>query len=308
MSTCLNGLGDPPHAVNLHGQVAVVTGGGRGIGRTIAQTLAGAGARVAVMSRSADELGETVRLIKQAGGQAVSLTTDVADPEAITRSFAEVERSLGQLDLLVNNAAVPGPLGPFSETDSGEWWRVLEINLRGPMLCTRAVLPGMIQRRRGRIINIASGGGGMSIAYFSPYVVSKTALIRFTECIAAETRPFGVAAFAVGPGTVRTSMANYSLNSAEGRKWLPWFQRIFEGGLDAPPERPAALVSYLASGKADALSGLFLQTSDNLDELIAHVDQIRRDRLYSLRFRRLGTAPYNPALAAIIAEAEQARE
>lgn len=308
MSTSLNGRGDPPHAVNLHGQVAVVTGGGRGIGRTIAQTLAGAGARVAVMSRSADELAETVRLIKQAGGHSASLATDVANPEAVTRSFAKLEHSLGPIDLLVNNAAVLGPLGPFSDTDPKEWWHVLEINLRGPMLCTRAVLPGMIQRRRGRIINMASGGGGMSIAYFSPYVASKTALIRFTECIAAETKPYGVAAFAIGPGTVRTAMANYSLNSAEGRKWLPWFGRIFGEGLDAPPERPAGLVLSLASGKADALSGLFVQTTDNLDHMLAHADEIRHDRLYSLRFRRLDTGPQNPALAAIIAEAERARE
>ena len=293
-------------AIDLTGQVAVVTGGGRGLGRAIAQILAAAGARVAVLARSADELAETVRLIERSKGQAAAFPTNVADPESVDRTFAEVERSLGPVHVLVNNAAVPGPLGPFSGTDPAEWWKAMEINLRGPILCTRAVLPGMIERRRGRIVNVSSGGGGLAIAYFSSYVTAKTALTRFTECIATEVKPFGVLVFAVGPGTVRTAMADYSLTSPEGQKWLPWFRRIFDEGLDSPPERPASLVLSLASGHADALSGLFIQTTDNLDLLLARAEEIRRDRLYSLRFRRL-EAP-NPAYVAIAAEAERARE
>ncbi len=294
--------------VDLAGQAAIVTGAGRGIGRTIAQVLARAGARVVVVARSANELEETVDLIEGAGGTAVARVLDVTDAAAIGEAFAEIERAFGTLDLLVNNAGTLGPLGPFSDAEPEQWWRVLEVNLRGPVLCARAVLPGMLRRRRGRIVNVASAGGTSAITYFSPYVASKTALIRFTECLAAEIAPFGAAAFAVNPGTVRTAMTDHSLNSAEGRRWLPWFHRIFDEGLDLPPERAASLVLSLASGRADALSGLFLQPTDDLDEMLARVGDIRRDRLYSLRIRRLeGTAPH-PALADITAEAERARE
>ena len=151
-----------------------------------------------------------------------------------------------------------GPLGPFTQSDVGAWWRTFEVNLHGQILCTHRALPGMIARRGGRIINIASGGGAAMLPYFSAYVTSKTALIRFSECLAFEVKDHGIAVFAMGPGTVRTAMSEYSLNSPEGRTWLPWFRDIFDEGRDLPPERPAALLVALASGKADALSGRYV--------------------------------------------------
>ena len=106
------------------------------------------------------------------------------------------------------------------------------------------------------------------LPYFSAYVTSKTALIRFSECLAYELKPHGIAVFAMGPGTVRTAMSEYSLNSPEGRTWLPWFRDIFDEGRDLPPERPAALLVALASGKADILSGRYVYPADDLDRLI----------------------------------------
>jgi NAD(P)-dependent dehydrogenase (short-subunit alcohol dehydrogenase family) len=116
---------------------------------------------------------------------------------------------------------VVGPLGPFAESDAAAWWRTLEVNLQGQILCAHRALPAMIARRRGRIINIASGGGAAMLPYFSAYVTSKTALIRFSECLAYELKPHGIAVFAMGPGTVSTAMSEHSLNSAEGRTWPP---------------------------------------------------------------------------------------
>jgi NAD(P)-dependent dehydrogenase (short-subunit alcohol dehydrogenase family) len=145
----------------------------------------------------------------------------------------------------------------------------------------------MIARRRGRIVNIASGGGATMMPMFSSYITSKTALIRFSECLAAEVRPHGIAVFAMGPGTVRTAMSDYSLNSPEGRRWLPWFREIFETGRDLPPERPAELLLALASGQADALSGRYVTPSDDLDRLIEQAEEIGARKLYALEVQRL---------------------
>jgi len=292
----------------LQNQVALVTGGGRGIGRAVAQALASAGARVAVLARSEDELNETVRLIATSGGTARAYTADVTRRDQIEAAVRQMEEALGPVDVLVNNAGDVKPFGPLWETDPDEWWRSLEINLRGPLLCTRAVLPGMIARRRGRIINVSSRAGTMAAPYYSSYVSSKTALIRFTECCALEAKPHGVAAFAISPGTVRTAMANYSLESAEGKKWLPWFSQIIEQHIDVPAERPAQLVLALASGKFDALTGRMVSVFDDLDLLLNNAAEIEQRSLYSLKMETLPDAEANPALAAVLDAARRAAE
>jgi NAD(P)-dependent dehydrogenase (short-subunit alcohol dehydrogenase family) len=250
--------------VDLTGQVAIVTGAGRGIGRVIAVRLATAGASVAVVARSEDQIATTAGQIAHGSGRAVAVPADVSDPESVVRMVHEVERVLGPLTLLVNNAGLAGPIGPTWEVEVEEWWRCLEVNLRGPMLCSRAVLPGMIGRRCGRIVNVASGAGTRAIPYLGAYVTSKTALIRLTEILAAEVAGHGVTTFAIEPGTVRTAMAESALGSEEGRRWLPWFPEIFKGGHDVPPDHAAGLVTLLASGRVDALSGRFFTIADDV--------------------------------------------
>src|ERR1700741_212445 len=143
----------------LTGQVAIVTGRGRGIGRAIAQALAQQGAAVTVTARSGEQLAETVALITAAGGRAIAVTADVTDPHAVKRVVTETEQQLGPVDLLVNNAGSASALGPLWEVDPEDWWHDVTVNLRGTLLCTHAVLPGMLTRRRGRIINMASLSG-----------------------------------------------------------------------------------------------------------------------------------------------------
>jgi NAD(P)-dependent dehydrogenase (short-subunit alcohol dehydrogenase family) len=294
-----------PSTQILKEQIAVVTGGGRGIGRAVAKTLAHAGASVAVLARSSQELHETVGLITQDGGRAQAFVADATDAAAVARAFKEIERSMGAIDVLVNNAAVLKPFGPLWENDADEWWRSVEVNVRGPMLCAQAVLPQMIARSRGRIINISSGAGAMGAPYYSSYIVSKTALIRMTECLALETAPHGLAIFAISPGTVRTAMSEYSLQSPEGQRWLPWYRRVFEEHIDVPAERPARLVLELASGKADALSGRFLTVFDDLELLLRRSAEIEEKDLYTLRLPRLTGAPGNAALASLLADAKR---
>jgi NAD(P)-dependent dehydrogenase (short-subunit alcohol dehydrogenase family) len=267
-------------------KVAVVTGGGRGLGRAFALALAKDHA-VAVVARSAAELDETVALVRRAGGRAQAFVADVTDREAVDHAFAEIERALGPIDLLVNNAGVVAPLGPFADSPVADWWRTMEINVLGQVACAHRALPGMRTRRSGRIINVASGGGAVMRPYFSAYITSKTALIRFSECLAAEVASEDIAVFAMGPGTVRTAMSEYSLNSAEGKRWLPWFKDIFEQGRDLPAERPAELLRALASGRFDALSGRFVQPNDDLERLLDACREIDARSLYTLQVPKL---------------------
>jgi NAD(P)-dependent dehydrogenase (short-subunit alcohol dehydrogenase family) len=293
--------------IDLHNQIAVVTGGGRGIGRSIALRLAGAGAKVAVVARSENEIAETSRLIQQSGGEAKPFRGDVTNADVMSAMFADTEHTFGPVSILVNNAGIIGPIAPFWETPIEDWWRVLDVNLRGPALCSHLVLPGMVARRHGRIINLISGGAAFSLTYFSGYIASKVALARFSEVLAAEAKPHGISIFALAPATVRTAMSEYSLKSAEGKKWIPWFTRIFDDGLTVSAEHVAEFAAQLASGNANALSGRFLSVTDDLELLLRSMAEIERENLYSLRVRKLASAISSTKVDAIRKTAEQAR-
>jgi len=276
--------------IDLKGQVAVITGGGRGLGRAFAQSLSAAGASVILLARSKQELDQTVALI---GATARAFSVDVTDAARVTAVFREI----GPIDLLVNNAGIVQPIGPFAENDFNQWWRAMEANVRGAMLCTHAVIAEMIERRCGRIINLVTGA--FAAPNLSAYLTSKTALVRATECIAAETKRYGLAVFSFAPGTVRTEMSTYSLTSPEGRRWIPWFRRIFDEGLDLPAEKPAAVVVALASGKYDALTGLYLTPFDDLDAMLADKARIEQEKLHTLQIRPRGVSAAAIAIASI---------
>jgi NAD(P)-dependent dehydrogenase (short-subunit alcohol dehydrogenase family) len=267
----------------LQGQIALVTGGGRGLGRIMAQHLATAGVAVAVVGRAVAHLTATVRAIEAAGGQALAVPADVRDQEALERGVDKTEQELGPITLLVNNAAIVRPLGPLWETNAEEWWHTVDVNLRGTMLGMRAVLPRMLPRRYGRIMNLASGAATQAIAYGSAYVVSKTALARLTENVALEVQGCGVHVFAIDPGNVRTDMTKYLMDSSAGQQWLPWFRRIFEEGQDDPPERVAHLVCRIGGGELDALSGCFVSVADDVNAMVARVVSEPNSDLYTLR-------------------------
>jgi NAD(P)-dependent dehydrogenase (short-subunit alcohol dehydrogenase family) len=273
--------------IDLGGHVAIVTGGGRGIGRAMAQELAKAGAAVAAVARSEDQLTETVALIEGEGGRAIALPVDVTDQLAVARAMAETERQLGPVDLLVNNAGHGGQVGPVWEVEPDEWWRCVEVNLRGPFLCARAVLPGMIARRRGRIIITSSLTGTAPWPYMSAYAISKAAVTRLTENLAAETETHGICVFALNPGSVRTAMWESLFLSDAAAEYLPdLYNYVSQGGSGAPPERAAELVVLLASGQADALSGCFFSVDDDLAEMVQRAEEIRREGLHALRLRK----------------------
>ncbi len=270
----------------LVGQVAVVTGGGRGLGREIALRLAAEGAHVAVVARSAEQVRETVRLIEESGGRAIALTADVSDADTVQHMIAQVEDDAGPVDLLVNNAGVIVPLGPVWEVAPEDWWRLMEINLLGSFLCARAVLTSMTRRRHGRIVNVASGAGIESPPFLSSYVVSKAAVIRLSEALAMETEEHGVAVFAIDPGWMSTAMTEYLAHSEDGMRWTPSARSMFGTEAHVDPSRAADLVTKLASGQADVLTGRYLTVWDDLEDLQARAAQIKRDDLLRVRLRR----------------------
>jgi len=257
--------------MDLTGQVALITGGSRGLGRAFAQALLAAGARVAITGRTAPELHETAVQLSSAVNQVLAIPAEATDPQGTPQVVATVEKRVGPITLLINNAGQNRAFGPIGVVDPIAWWNQVEVNLRGPFLYANAVLPGMRARQKGRIINVASQAGMQGIPTLSAYVVSKTALIRFTETLALDTVEDGIRVFAIHPGTVRTPLNDYIHDSAEVAKSAPlvqqYIQNLYAQGLDTPIERSVQLVLRLAAGDADTLSGRYISVEDDLDAL-----------------------------------------
>jgi NAD(P)-dependent dehydrogenase (short-subunit alcohol dehydrogenase family) len=276
----------------LRDSVALVTGGGRGLGRVIAEALAGAGAVVGVLGRSADDLAATVGMIEAAGGVAACACADVSDERATARAVGELRRRLGPVDVLVNNAGVCGPIGPSWEVPPAEWWRTIEINLGGVFACTRLVLPDMLARRRGRIVNLTSNAGVFRWPGVSAYAVAKSAVVKLTENLAAEVRREGVSVFSFHPGVQPIGLTEAALAADAGpgspeRRVADWLRRELAEGRGVEPDRTAQLVVQLAAGRGDSLSGRHLSVHDDLDLMLERLDEIRRDDLCTLRLREL---------------------
>jgi 3-oxoacyl-[acyl-carrier protein] reductase len=256
----------------LEGKVALVTGGGRGIGERIAKELAQAGMRVAVSARSREQIENVAREI--AG---IAVPADVADRASVAHLVSQTESELGPIEVLVNNAGVMGRPGTrmIWEEDPADWWRVFEVNVLGTYLCCREVLRGMVDRGQGRIINVGSGAAYLPAAPGNvggtAYGASKAALYRFAELLAAQVAQPGIAVFTISPGLVRTAMTESFGDDA------PW----------TPPELAPRLVRVLASGRADQLAGHYIHAEhDDIEQLIGRAEEIRERDLNAIRLRR----------------------
>ncbi len=274
----------------LRDRVAVVTGGGRGIGRVFAQSLAAAGAVVAVTGRSREDLEGTVSRIEADGGRATSIAFDVTDRQGVEHGLGELEHRLGRVDLLVNNAGVWGPIDNLWDADPVDWWRTMEVHVGGVFNCSRAVLPGMIRRGDGRIINIVSNAGVHRWPTCSAYSVSKAAVVKLTENLAVEARSRSIAVFAFHPGLLEVGLGEQAIQmqAASGSaadRAAAWIRSEFAAGRSVDPLRAAEFLVMLASGRADGLSGCYLTVLDDLQALRARAEQIRRDDLLTLRLR-----------------------
>lgn len=265
----------------LSNTVSVVTGSGRGIGRAMATALAQSGSAVAVLARTRPEVDETVALIESEGGRAAAWTVDVTNATNVESTITAIEEKLGPVSLLVNNAGTGLGSGRLWETDPGEWWRGVEVNLRGPYNFCRSLVPRMIDRKSGRIVNVATHLAMNPVPLATAYSCSKAGLLRMSDSLAASLRDYGIPVFAISPGFVWTSMTRRAVEEAKrldpNHKGVP--------DRDAfPPELAANLVVRLASGEADALTGRYFHVRDDFDALLRDANRIERDDLLALRF------------------------
>ncbi|MEI9476371.1 MAG: SDR family oxidoreductase [Deltaproteobacteria bacterium] len=271
--------------MRLKNKVALITGAGRGIGRAIAEGFAGEGADVALVARTEAELEQTAESIRTIGRRTLAIPTDVSDPSSVETLVKMVLAEFGHIDVLINNAGRQPPIGPLVKCDPQDWVQTILVNLVGPMLCCKAVLPDMMERRRGKIINLSGGGATAPRPNFSAYAASKAAIVRLTETLAEEVKPFNIQANAIAPGAINTRMLNEVLaaGKAAGEVALSQAKRQKESGGDSL-EKVVALVVFLASDESGGLTGKLISAQhDPWREWFGKDEQLNTSPLYTIR-------------------------
>lgn len=271
--------------MELKGACVVVTGGSRGIGKAMAAAFAARGARVVISARSKDELEATVAGLGAGGGRLLGVPTDVTDPEQVERMATLAEREFGPVSVLVNNAGSLTAVGPTWEVDRGQWLTDVRTNLWGTFLCCRAVMPGMVARGCGYVVNLVGGGATSPHVYGSAYGCSKAGVLAFTETLALEAADTGVKVFALSPGLVRTRMTTALAEQPAGRRWRPFIGQMLKDGRDVPPEEAAQLALKLVSGRADRLSGCLFSVREDFDRIVQAADGVLASDGLRLRLR-----------------------
>jgi NAD(P)-dependent dehydrogenase (short-subunit alcohol dehydrogenase family) len=255
----------------LKERVAIVTGGGRGIGRAIALKFAESGASVVVTARTESEIAAVIAEIKSSGGQAAAIQADVSREAECEKIARETRRIFGEVHILVNNAGILGPVQPVEKVEPREWDRVIAVNLRGPYLLSRLVLPEMYQRGSGSILNIVSIAAKAAFQMNSAYAASKAALIGLTHTLAAESARKGVRVNALSPGPVSETIMFQELGKSLAEHFhLPAGEmsaRMFAGVLQGRPQTADEIASaalFLVSDQSSAITGQTLNVDGGM--------------------------------------------
>ncbi|HVW83129.1 MAG TPA: SDR family oxidoreductase [Bryobacteraceae bacterium] len=246
----------------------LITGAGRGIGKRLALGFAQAGARVGLLGRSQGELDATKFEIEQAGGMALRLRADVCNFEQVAAAVDRMTATWGCVQVLVANAGVQGPIGPFAEQKPREWRELFETNVLGVMNSCRAVLPQMLHRRSGKIIVVSGSGAAGPRPNLAPYAASKAALVRFVETVAEELLDHNVQINSMIPGEVYTSMTDEILHAGynAGATEIELAEHVrLTGGI--PPEKQIQLALFLASERSNHVTGKLIHVQDDWKRL-----------------------------------------
>ena len=266
----------------LKDRIVLITGAGRGIGKRLAMGFSQAGSRVGLLARSKAELDLAKLEIEQAGGEALRLPADVREPDQLAVAVTLMRQKFGAPSVLVAAAAVQGPIGPFVSAKPKAWEDAIETNLIGVANACRAVLPGMIEGRNGKIIVIVDAGAAQSRPNFSAYAASKAAVVRFVECLADEVRDHNVQVNCMIPGDAYTHMTDEVLSAGEDRAGAREYDEARQvritGGL--APEKQIQLALFLASERSNHVSGKLLHVADDWKRL---EKENMRPELYTLR-------------------------
>ena len=237
--------------MDLSGQVVIVTGAGRGIGEAIALSLSAEGVHLVIASRTRSELERVASKVREMGQEVEIVEADVSKKEDVQRLIDHSLKISGQIDLLINAAGIYGPIGPTWEVDVDAWVKAIQINLVGTFMCCHAVLPYMIKRKQGKIVNFSGGGATSPLPYFTAYGISKTAVVRLTETLAEEVKEFNIQINAIAPGAVDTKLQDDVIAAGERAgaigDMIRNIRKTGEGGV--PPELAAKLVVFLAKEK-----------------------------------------------------------
>jgi len=251
--------------MKLRNKVAIITGGGRGLGREIALAMAGEGAKIAVMSRTSKELEKVQAKINDHGEECIIHEGDVSKKSDVHSLVNKTVDHFSTIDILVNNAAIIGPAKFLNDTDSKGWEMTLGINLNGPFLCIRSVVPVMSEKGGGKIINISSGLGQMPFPRFCAYAVSKAGIIQLTRSLSEELKTLNIQINAIDPGVMDTHMQEELRHLGPlvlGDELHGRFKAYKEESLLIDPGKLAPLAVFLASEDADHLSGYYGSADD----------------------------------------------
>lgn len=259
----------------LAGKRALITGASRGLGDAIARRFAAAGAELALAARDHEALKSVAAQVE---GKTQLIAVDLSAANDVERLIDEC----GEVDILVNNAAVQGPIGPFASVDFAAWQAVFQVNLFAPARICGQLVEQMKQRKWGKIINLSGGGATGPRPDFSAYAASKCALVRFSETLAAELSGAGIDVNCMAPGAMNTRMLEEVLAAGPGREFERAIKQKQSGG--ASPQQAAELALFLASPASDGITGrLFSAVWDPWQSTAAHRQELEKSDIYTLR-------------------------